>query len=142
MKTQIPKKAKEIINTFEKAGFEIYIVGGAVRDLLMGKGTYDWDFTTNAKPEEIQKLFPDSFYDNEFGTVGIPPEEEGERPFEITTFRTEHGYSDSRRPDKIKWGKTLEEDLKRRDFTWNAMALARVKEQESKSYNMYYMNRF
>ncbi|OGM11908.1 hypothetical protein A2Z22_01600 [Candidatus Woesebacteria bacterium RBG_16_34_12] len=120
---QLPKKVKEILDTFEKGGFEIYIAGGAVRDILLGKIVYDWDFTTNATPEEMQKLFPDSFYDNVFGTVGIPPEIEGERPYEITTYRTEYGYSDSRRPDKVKWGKNLEEDLERRDFTINAMAL-------------------
>ena len=80
MKIELPKKVKEIIATFEKKGYEIYIVGGAVRDILMAKTVYDWDFTTNAKPDEIQKLFPDSFYDNQFGTVGIPPEKE------VTTF--------------------------------------------------------
>src|SRR3989344_6082325 len=80
------------------------------------------------------KIFKDAYYENDFGMVGIPPENEGERPYEITTFRTEHGYSDSRRPDKIEWGKTLEEDLKRRDFTWNSMALRKVndKRQEVK----------
>jgi len=123
MNIEIPRKVQNIIQTFGKAGFEIYVVGGAVRDLLMSKEIYDWDFTTNAKPEEVLNLFNDAYYTNDFGTVGIPNETEGERPYEITTFRTEYGYSDSRRPDKIEWGKTLEEDLKRRDFTINAMAL-------------------
>src|SRR3972149_5417908 len=123
MKLQIPKKVSEITNIFEKYGFEIYIVGGAVRDILMGKSVYDWDFATNTTPDEILKLFKDAYYTNEFGTVGIPNENKDERPYEITTFRTEHGYSDARRPDKVEWGKTLEEDLKRRDFTINAMAL-------------------
>jgi putative nucleotidyltransferase with HDIG domain len=142
MKVKLPRAVKNILDVFEKEKYEIYIVGGAVRDILTKKLVYDWDFTTNAKPEEIQKLFPDSFYDNEFGTVGIPPDKvessetlsedghhtvpvevEGRRPFEITTFRTEHGYSDARRPDKVVWGKTLEEDLQRRDLTINAMAL-------------------
>ncbi|OGM18834.1 hypothetical protein A2686_02230 [Candidatus Woesebacteria bacterium RIFCSPHIGHO2_01_FULL_38_10] len=123
MKINLPKKVKQIIKNLEEKGVEIYIVGGAVRDILMAKLVYDWDFTTNATPDTIQKLFPDSFYDNKFGTVGIPSEVEGERSYEITTFRTEHGYSDARRPDKVEWGKTLEEDLKRRDFTINAMAL-------------------
>jgi len=123
MNFQLPEKILGVFSVFQKAGFEIYIVGGAVRDLLTSKLVYDWDFTTNATPEEILKLFPDAYYDNQFGTVGIKPEVEGERPLEITTFRTESGYSDSRRPDQITWGKTLEEDLKRRDFTINAMAL-------------------
>ena len=127
MNIKLPKNVLNIITTFEKEKFEIYVVGGAVRDILMKKMVFDWDFTTNATPKQILQLFPDAFYTNEFGTVGLPPENEGERPYEITTFRTEHGYSDTRRPDKVKWGKTLEEDLKRRDFTINALALAKAK---------------
>ena len=123
MKAEIPPKVKKIIDTFEKTGYEIYVVGGAVRDILMEKPVYDWDFTTNATPEEMLKLFKSAYYTNEFGTVGIPHEVEGERPYEITTFRTEYGYSDSRRPDNVEWGKTLDEDLQRRDFTINALAL-------------------
>lgn len=124
MEVQLPKFVLEILKKFEKTGFEIYVVGGAVRDLLMKKSSDDWDFTTNAIPEEILKLFPDGFYDNIFGTVGIS-HESSLHPFEITTFRQESGYSDKRRPDKVIWGKTLEEDIKRRDFTINAMALKR-----------------
>jgi len=123
MKVQVPEDVSKILKKVSDKGHEIYIVGGAVRDVLMGKSVYDWDFTTSATPEEIQETFPDSFYDNKYGTVGIPNEVENERPYEITTFRTEHGYSDSRRPDKVKWGKTIFDDLKRRDFTINAMAL-------------------
>lgn len=118
----LPKEVVNLVKTFNKAGFEIYIVGGAVRDLAMGKVVTDWDFTTNAIPEEILKLLPDGFYNNSFGTVGYKIES-FEKPFEITTYRTEHGYSDSRRPDKVLWGKTLKEDVERRDFTVNAMAL-------------------
>lgn len=123
MKLDLPSKVKEIIDAFEKSNFEIYIVGGAVRDILMGKLVTDWDFTTNAIPPQMLELISNAYYTNEFGTVGIPNEKEGERPYEITTFRKELGYSDARRPDKVEWGKTLEEDLKRRDFTINAMAL-------------------
>lgn len=121
-KFDIPNEAIEILNKFKESGFEIYIVGGAVRDLLMYKTVIDWDFTTNARPEEILTLFPNGFYDNKYGTVGVKFEE-FEEPFEITTYRTENGYSDNRRPDNVSWGKTLEEDLKRRDFTINALAL-------------------
>lgn len=117
----LPVEVKDIISNFKKNGFEIYVVGGAVRDLLMGKIVYDWDFTTNATPEDILKLYPDAFYDNKYGTVGINIDDFDE-PFEITTFRTEHGYSDGRRPDKVAWGSSLEEDIKRRDFTINALA--------------------
>ena len=123
LKVELPKKVSEIILEFEKAGYEIYIVGGAVRDILMGRQIYDWDFTTNATPDEILKLFPNGFYDNEFGTVGIEPKIKGERPYEITTFRKEEGYSDTRHPDKIVWGKTLADDLSRREATISALAL-------------------
>ena len=118
----IPEEVYEIVKKLEDSGYEVYIVGGAVRDLLMGKPVVDWDFTTNATPEAIQKTFPNSFYDNKYGTVGIQSKS-GFKPHEITTYRTEHGYSDHRRPDKVLWGKSLEDDLKRRDFTINALAL-------------------
>jgi len=108
-----------IFKTCQKAGYEIYAVGGSVRDVLMGHPTRGWDFTTNARPEEILKIFPDSFYDNKFGTVGVKIPED---IYEITTYRSEKGYTDHRHPDKIAWGKTLEEDLSRRDFTINAIA--------------------
>lgn len=122
MEIKIPKAVERIFSDFTNAGFEIYVVGGAVRDILMSKITNDWDFTTNATPEEILKIIPDGFYDNQFGTVGF--EVEGfEKPFEITTFRTEQGYSDGRHPDSIAWGKTLKEDLERRDFTINSLAI-------------------
>src|SRR3990170_7841699 len=124
MELKLPDSVIEIIRKFKKKEFEIYIVGGAVRDVLMDKPVYDWDFTTNAIPSEILSLLPkEAYYTNEFGTVGLPGREEKDRPYEITTFRTEHGYSDFRRPDKVFWGKTLEEDLSRRDFTINALAL-------------------
>ncbi len=120
-KFKIPEEVQGILTKFQKNKYEIYIVGGAVRDLLMGKIVYDWDFTTNATPEQILEIYPDGFYDNIFGTVGLTTEG-FDYPFQITTYRTEYGYSDNRRPDKIGWGKTLEEDLERRDFTINAFA--------------------
>ncbi len=130
VKINLPAYVLEILEKFDKAGYEIYVVGGAVRDILTSRDVDDWDFTTNAKPEEILKVFPEGFYDNKFGTVGIS-HESCPNPYEITTFRHEYGYSDTRRPDKVEWGKTLEEDLKRRDFTINAMAIGRVKEPTS-----------
>src|SRR5690348_9392665 len=124
---QIPKKIVDLAQKFIEAGFEIYLVGGCVRDLLQNKTPKDWDLTTNATPQEMLQLFPDGFYDNSFGTVGIPlrnPEEtEHEGVVEVTTFRTEHGYADRRHPEKVEWGKTIEEDLSRRDFTMNAIAI-------------------
>jgi tRNA nucleotidyltransferase/poly(A) polymerase len=128
---KVPAQVAEIIRKFSKNGWEIYIVGGVVRDIMLDRPLYDWDFTTNALPEQILELFPEAFYDNKYGTVGIPSSAEATegqaRPYEITTFRTEQGYSDSRHPDEVAWGKTLEEDLKRRDFTINAMALKQLK---------------
>ena len=126
MQIELPPFVEEILNKFETAGYEIYVVGGAVRDILLKRQVNDWDFTTNATPEEIQKLFNNSYYTNKFGTVGIPSDDPELDPYEITTFRTEHGYSDSRRPDKVEWGKTLEEDLVRRDFTINAIAIKMI----------------
>ncbi|HSX19045.1 MAG TPA: CCA tRNA nucleotidyltransferase, partial [Candidatus Saccharimonadales bacterium] len=111
---------KLTLDKISKAGFEVAIVGGAVRDLLSGGKPTDWDLTTNANPEEIQKLFKKSFYNNNFGTVGITL---NKNKVEVTTYRTEAGYTDSRHPDEVKWGKSLEEDLSRRDFTINAIAL-------------------
>ena len=123
MQISIPEEVNTIIQKMVGANYEIYIVGGAVRDLLTNKFVTDWDFTTNATPQQIQQVFPNSFYGNKFGTVGVPTTSKELKPFEITTYRTEHGYSDLRRPDRVEWGKTLEEDLSRRDFTINAMAL-------------------
>lgn len=116
-----PLPVLDILQKFRRAKYEVYIAGGVIRDALLNKPLYDWDLTTNATPEQILEIFPEGFYDNKFGTVGIKNGDE--RPIEITTFRTESGYSDARHPDKISWGKSLNEDLKRRDFTINAMAL-------------------
>ena len=129
MKVKLPAFAIEILDKFQEEEYEIYVVGGAVRDIIMKKPVDDWDFTTSATPEEMLKLFPDAFYDNAFGTVGIA-DESSPNPYEITTFRREFGYSDSRRPDKVEWGKSLDEDLKRRDFTINAMALKKKGKEE------------
>lgn len=123
MMDQVPDQVVDILKKLKDGGHESYIVGGAVRDLIMKRPTTDWDLTTNATPEQIQNIFPDSFYTNTFGTVGVSIDEI-ERPIEITTFRSEHGYGDNRRPDKVEWGDSIEEDLKRRDFTINAIALA------------------
>ncbi len=127
---KIPAPVFKIFDQFRQAGFEIYLVGGGVRDLLLNREIHDADFTTNATPEMIQKLLPESFYDNIFGTVGIVMEtKRGKEKYEITTYRTEKGYADKRRPDQVFWGKTLEEDLKRRELTINAMAIGPTNKQ-------------
>ncbi|MFZ2225967.1 MAG: CCA tRNA nucleotidyltransferase [Candidatus Moraniibacteriota bacterium] len=130
----IPAHILLVMEKLEVAGFEAYVVGGCVRDLLLGKAPKDWDVATNGKPEEVQEIFPDSVYENEFGTVGIKirnqdaDEKEIVEVVEVTTYRIESKYSDKRHPDAVKFAKTLEEDLSRRDFTINALAIKNQKE--------------
>ncbi len=122
----IPKYVQEIGEKLDKAGYEAYIVGGCVRDLLMDKTPKDWDITTKAKPKEILKVFSNGKYENNFGTVLLPiknKKDETEDVIEITTYRSEQGYSDRRHPDEVKFEDNLEKDLARRDFTVNAMAI-------------------
>jgi poly(A) polymerase/tRNA nucleotidyltransferase (CCA-adding enzyme) len=130
IKAEIPKEILEIDEKLKKAGFESFLVGGCVRDLVLNRKPKDWDFTTNAKPEEILRIFKRGFYDNKFGTVGIVNETEDEtlKVVEITPYRKEGKYTDKRHPDEIKFADKLEEDLKRRDFTINALAL-QIKEE-------------
>jgi poly(A) polymerase/tRNA nucleotidyltransferase (CCA-adding enzyme) len=123
-KSQIPKEVLSICETFENAGYEAWIVGGCVRDMIIGRTPKDWDVTTNATPEQIQALFENTFYTNEFGTVGIVTEDapEAVKVVEATPYRKEGKYSDARRPDFVEFSDRIEEDLKRRDFTINALA--------------------
>ena len=123
---KIPKEIKNIIEELKKAHFEAYFVGGCVRDLLSGGEPKDWDITTNATPEQIQKVFSDNFYENNFGTVSVitGSNEESSKVVEITPYRLEGKYTDKRHPDEIKFAKNLEDDLSRRDFTVNSVALA------------------
>jgi tRNA nucleotidyltransferase (CCA-adding enzyme) len=140
MINKIPIEVIEVLQKLEQSGFEAFVVGGCVRDLIVNRTPKDWDVATNAKPEEVQKIFstftgamadkPATFYENDFGTVGIKvpkftpngPERKHD-VIEVTTYRIESEYSDNRRPDKVEFAKTLEEDLSRRDFTINAIAL-------------------
>ncbi len=120
----IPKDISDICSKLEDAGFEAFLVGGCTRDILIGKKPKDWDITTNAIPEEIQKIFPESFYDNSFGTVSIKNETEDEtlKIIQVTPYREEGEYADKRRPDNVRFSKKIEDDLSRRDFTINAIA--------------------
>ncbi len=125
LRNQIPAEVSRITETLTKAGFEAWIVGGCVRDMLLGRRPKDWDITTNATPEQIQGLFENTFYTNDFGTVGIVnegAEDESVRIVEATPYRTEGKYSDARRPDSVQFSQHIEDDLKRRDFTINALA--------------------
>lgn len=185
-KLSLPIEVIYILQTLTKAGYEAYIVGGAVRDILLEKdNNTDYDFTTNATPEQIQTIFPENYYENNFGTVGVAKKHLWEQMgfisdenqaehlhvqneqsaedqplsknqvidlnkaskihislqsnnsekiatekndkkdiFEITTFRFDGEYTNFRKPEKVTWGQTLEDDLSRRDFTINALAIS------------------
>jgi tRNA nucleotidyltransferase (CCA-adding enzyme) len=124
-KFSVPSEVSETAAKLAKAGFEAFLVGGCVRDLLLGRTPKDWDIATNAKPDEIQKIFEDTVYENEFGTVGVKTESEDPKlkVIEVTTYRIEGKYTDKRHPDEVAFAKTIQEDLSRRDFTVNAMAM-------------------
>ena len=122
---EIPEEVSHVTKALKEAGFEAYLVGGCVRDLFMGRLPKDWDVTTNATPEQIILLFKKTFYENNFGTVAVLNEiakEENLRKIEITPYRIESHYSDHRRPDKVVFSDNILDDLKRRDFTINAIA--------------------
>ncbi|MDP3763719.1 MAG: CCA tRNA nucleotidyltransferase, partial [bacterium] len=121
----LPNEVKNIIEKLEKAGYQGFAVGGCVRDLLLDKEPKDWDITTNAKPEDIQKIFPENTYENTFGTIAVKTGSEDPTLalVEVTPYRIEGKYTDKRHPDEIKFAEKLEDDLSRRDFTVNAMAL-------------------
>lgn len=125
MNFPIPQEVAKVTDTLRKGGFEAYLVGGCVRDLIAKRIPKDWDVTTNATPEQIQSLFPESFYENDFGTVGVKTESEDPKlaVVEVTPYRTESGYTNKRHPDSVEFGHSLEADLARRDFTINAIAL-------------------
>ena len=128
-KIKISSLPSEVLFIWKKLltnGYQAYLVGGCVRDILLHRKPKDWDLTTNAKPEEILKIFGESaFYENRFGTVGIKTNSDDEtlKVIEVTTFRIESDYFDFRHPQEVVFASKLEDDLKRRDFTINALAL-------------------
>ena len=117
---EIPKNAETILHILEKAGYEAYVVGGCVRDSILGRSPDDWDITTSAKPEQVKALFHRTVDTGlQHGTVTVLMEKEG---YEVTTYRVDGEYEDGRHPKEVTFTASLEEDLKRRDFTINAMA--------------------
>ncbi len=117
---QIPEKVNKIIHTLQEHGYEAYAVGGCVRDSFLGREPMDWDITTSAMPEETKALFPHTFDTGiEHGTITVLLDHEG---FEVTTYRVDGKYEDSRHPKEVIFVRNLKEDLLRRDFTINAMA--------------------
>jgi poly(A) polymerase/tRNA nucleotidyltransferase (CCA-adding enzyme) len=129
------KEVRMVCALLEHSGYEAYIVGGCVRDLIMDKVPNDYDVTTNATPEQIIALFPRTFYENTYGTVGVVTAAETETDVnvikksivEVTPFRTEGEYKDGRHPENVSWAKDIKTDLSRRDFTCNAMAYSFTK---------------
>ena len=123
-KLEVPAEVRDISDALQAAGFEAYLVGGCVRDLIIGREPKDWDITTNATPEKIQSLFEDTFYENNYGTVGVVTKSEDPKlkVIEVTPYRTEGKYSNARHPDEVHFSESLSDDLKRRDFTINAIA--------------------
>ena len=118
----VPQQLKELSRFFTHNGYSVYLVGGAVRDIFLGKKPVDWDVATDAKPEDVSRIFQRVIPTGiEHGTVTIPFHG---KMIECTTFRTEQGYSDGRRPDAIDYAATIEEDLSRRDFTMNSIAVS------------------
>jgi tRNA nucleotidyltransferase (CCA-adding enzyme) len=115
----IPEPVHDLLRTLRGAGHAAYVVGGALRDALLGRTTTNWDLATAALPEQTAALFEDAAYENRFGTVVL--RRDG-HDYEITTFRTDHDYADFRRPHRVEFGSSLEADLARRDFTMNALA--------------------
>ncbi len=120
IKLEIPRDVEAIIHILEEAGYEAYAVGGCVRDAILGREPNDWDITTSAMPEEVKALFSYTIDTGiEHGTVTIMMHKIG---YEVTTYRIDGKYSDHRHPEEVTFTRSLEEDLKRRDFTINAMA--------------------
>ena len=120
MQIQIPRNAEKILKMLGAAGYEAYVVGGCVRDAILGRVPGDWDITTSAKPEEIKRVFRATVDTGiQHGTVTVLMEGE---PFEVTTYRIDGEYEDGRHPKEVAFTASLEEDLRRRDFTINAMA--------------------
>ena len=115
----LPTEINQVLNSLQAAGYEAHVVGGSVRDSLMQRDPKDWDVTTNALPDQIQQVFPNSLYLNNFGTVTV---RSGKFEVEVTTYRFDGEYEDYRHPTQVQFGASLEEDVIRRDFTINALA--------------------
>lgn len=118
----IPASVHDLLRALWSAGHAAYVVGGSLRDVLLGRPPEDWDLTTSARPEQTQAVFPDARYENAFGTVAVASEDPVAGLVEVTTMRSDHDYADFRRPHRVAFTDSLEDDLARRDLTVNAMA--------------------
>jgi poly(A) polymerase/tRNA nucleotidyltransferase (CCA-adding enzyme) len=119
MRIAVPATVQSLLDRLWSNGHAAYVVGGSIRDTLLGREPYDWDLATDARPDRLQDLFPGAVYENQFGTVAVRA---GEAIHQITTFRTDHDYADFRRPHHVEFGDSVALDLARRDFTANALA--------------------
>jgi len=114
-----PEPVLDTLRRLWSAGYGAHVVGGSIRDVLLGRTPADWDLATDARPERLLELFPGAVYENRFGTVAVRA---GDEVLQVTTYRSDHDYADHRRPHRVEFGDTIEVDLARRDFTVNAMA--------------------
>lgn len=121
LRIDLPPAVATVLDALRQGGDEAVLVGGCVRDLVRGDEPADWDVATSAPPETVAARFPGATWENLFGTVTVR-DPGGGRGIEVTTYRVESGYRDRRRPDEVRWGRSLADDLARRDFTINAMA--------------------
>lgn len=124
----VPRAVVDVLDRLHLAGHAGYVVGGSLRDALLGRDAADWDLATDALPDRLVHLFHGAVYENRFGTVAVRREDD---VFEVTTFRTEHEYADYRRPHRVEFGADIVADLARRDFTVNAIAWGREAGDES-----------
>ena len=122
LRPAIPAVVRQHLQTLWSAGFAAYVVGGSLRDTLLGRPAVDWDLATAAPPERTAELFDDAVYENAFGTVAVRTGDATIGVIEVTTFRSDHDYADFRRPHRVEFSGSIELDLARRDFTVNAMA--------------------
>jgi tRNA nucleotidyltransferase (CCA-adding enzyme) len=116
----VPPSVRELLDLLRSSGHAAYVVGGSIRDVILGRGPVDWDLTTEATPDRVQALFPGARYENVFGTVTVDASDG--RLVQVTTFRSDLAYADFRRPEGVEFGTRVEDDLARRDFTCNALA--------------------
>ncbi len=121
LRISLPAEVRAVLGDLAEAGHEAALVGGCVRDLVRGEVPKDWDLTTAATPQMVAERFPGASWQNQFGTVTVRIGPDADA-VEVTTYRSEAGYRDRRRPDSVTWGESLTDDLARRDFTINAMA--------------------
>ena len=120
---EVPDSVRAVMERLWLHGHAAYVVGGSVRDALLGRPAQDWDLATDARPDRLLAVFPSAVYENQFGTVAV---REGQATHEVTTFRTDHDYADFRRPHRVEFGDDIRLDLARRDFTINAIAWGHV----------------